>query len=202
MLGLELVIVSTWAYEMHFLAFVKPLWLGGDKSDNCLKFQQFPWASQGISRSTKLYEVIQSFKIFELTQYNLFLKWFNIVSDISCFHDMLLLNCFICDWWHILFVIFSSSSIVILIYIDYSGVLCRLATKRSNPIQSTYWFQRSKPFYLWWSVTVRYSQVRPGKAKYSQVQSGTARYSQTKTGTAVVIYKTLPTNRVVHQCRI
>ena len=96
----------------------------------------------------------------------------------------------------------SSSSIVILIYIDYSGVLCRLATKRSNPIQSTYRFESPKPFYgdLKQPGTVRYGEVKPDTARYGREQPGTARHSQTKPGTGVVIYKTLPTNRVIHQC--
>ena len=62
---------------------------------------------------------------------------------------------------------------MILIYIDYSGVLCRLATKRSNPIQSTYRFESSKPFYgdLKQPGTVRYGEVKPDTARYSKVQS-------------------------------
>ena len=49
--------------------------------------------------------------------------------------------------------------------------------------------------------TVRYGEVKPDTARYGREQPGTARHSQTKPGTGVVIYKTLPTNRVIHQCR-
>ena len=54
---------------------------------------------------------------------------------------------------------------------------CALQTsiQRSNPIPSTYRFERSKPFYgdLKQPGKARYPQVQPGKARYSQVQQST-----------------------------